>query len=159
MKKMAIASTLALSMIFTGASMSIAGQASAQEVYATNGHKIVNTAKAYQGKVKYKFGVRDAGRLIFDCSSFTQFVFKQNGINIPWGSKAQTRFGTPVASKAHLAVGDLVMFSVSKPGQINHVGIYIGNGQFIGNSPSKGVVISSIHTGYWGSRYITARHY
>ena len=133
--------------------------AQAAEIYATNGHKTVNVATSYIGKVKYSFGTRDINKLIFDCSSFTQFVFKKNGISIPWGSKAQAKFGLPVSSKSHLAIGDLVFFSVSTPGQINHVGIYTGNGKFIHNLPNKGVIISDLSSAYWTSKYITARHY
>jgi lipoprotein Spr len=119
----------------------------------------VSNAESYMGKVRYKFSTRDTQHLIFDCSSFTQFVFKQNGIDIPWGSSAQAHFGTRVPDKAHLSIGDLIMFSVNTPGHINHVGIYIGNGKFISNTPSSGVAISNLNSGYWSSRYITARHY
>lgn len=160
MNKLVAASTIALTFLFTSTAVTLtAPSASAQEIYATNGHRTVSIAKSYIGKVTYRFGVRDTSRLILDCSSFTQLVFKQNGMNIPWGSKAQARFGTGVASKSQLAIGDLVMFSVNKPGVINHVGIYIGNGKFINNTTGSGVIISSLNTGYWGSRYITARHY
>lgn len=158
MKKL-VTAALSLSILFSSASLiTSSGHASAQEIYATNGSQIVDTAHSYQGKVTYRFGTRDASRLTFDCSSFTQFVFQQNGKSLPWGSRAQANWGTPV-SKQNLAIGDLVMFSVNTPGQINHVGIYVGNGNFISNMPSKGVAIASIHTGYWGSRFITARHY
>lgn len=159
MKKLIIASSVALSLLFSTSSFMMPTAASAQEIYATNGHKFVNTAKSYIGRVTYRYGTRDPQHLIFDCSAFTQFVFKKNGINIPWGSKAQTQFGSRVPDKSQLAIGDLVMFSVSTPGQINHVGIYIGDGQFISNTKSSGVVTSSLRTGYWSTRYITARHY
>ncbi|MFM9280990.1 C40 family peptidase [Paenibacillus jiagnxiensis] len=161
MKKLATAA-LALSMLFSAASTIIPSSASAsdstQEFSATSGSKIVNTAKSYQGKVTYKFGARNPSKLIFDCSSFTQFVFKKNGKNIPWGSKAQAKRGKAVYSKSKLAIGDLVMFSVNKPGRIDHVGIYVGNGRFISNMPKKGVVIESINKGYWGGRFIMGRH-
>ncbi|TXK76973.1 C40 family peptidase [Paenibacillus sp. N3.4] len=127
-------------------------------VSSTKANSIVQTAQSYIGKVKYRFGVRDTQHLIMDCSAFTQMVFQKNGISIPWGSRAQAKVGTRVADKAHLSKGDLVLFSVSKPGQINHVGIYIGNGKFISNTTSSGVVISDINSGFWGSRYITGRH-
>jgi lipoprotein Spr len=158
MKKIIAASSIALSIVCSATVIAMPAPASAQEIYATNGHLFVNTAKSYIGKVTYQFSARNPSRLIFDCSSFTQFVFTQHGVNIPWAS-AQTRFGIPVPSKSRLAIGDLVMFSVNTPGQINHVGIYIGNGQFISNIPKKGVTISSLNTGYWSTRYITARHY
>ncbi|MFD0682777.1 MULTISPECIES: C40 family peptidase [unclassified Paenibacillus] len=159
MKKLVIASTVALSLLFPAIGLTMPTAASAQESYATNGHKFVNTAKSYIGKVTYRFGTRDPQHLTFDCSAFTQFVFSQNGINLPWGSSAQAQFGSRVPNKAQLSIGDLIMFSVNKPGHIDHVGIYIGNGEFISNTKSSGVVISSLNTGYWSTRYITARHY
>jgi cell wall-associated NlpC family hydrolase len=160
MKKLVAASSIALTLLFASTAVTVpAPSASAQEIYATNGHRTVNIAKSYIGKVTYKFGARIPSRLIFDCSSFTQFVFKKNGMNIPWGSKAQANFGTRVPSKSHLAIGDLVMFSVNRPGTIDHVGIYIGNGNYISNVPKSGIKIASLNSGYWGSRYITGRHY
>lgn len=125
---------------------------------ATRADNIVRTAKSYVGRVKYRFGVRDIQRLRLDCSSFTQLVFKKNGIAIPWGSDDQAKLGTPVKKKSNLRKGDLVMFSTSKPGRINHVGIYVGNGKFISNTPSSGVVILDINQGYWKNRFITGRH-
>ncbi|WP_261381704.1 C40 family peptidase [Paenibacillus cremeus] len=122
----------------------------------TIGGKIVDTALSFQGKVTYQFGVRDIPNLILDCSSFTQYVFKLNGKSIPWSSKLQGNLGTYVP-KAGLQPGDLVFFSVNVPNEINHVGIYIGNGQFISNLPNKGVVISNLNSTHWTSHYITAR--
>ncbi len=160
MKKLVTAITIALTLLLTSTAVIVpTPSASAREIYATNGHRTVSIAKSYIGRVKYVFGARNPSRLILDCSSFTQLVFKKNGRNIPWGSKAQARYGTRVASKSRLAIGDLVMFSVGRPGSINHVGIYVGNGKFISNTKSSGVTISSLNSGYWGKRYITGRHY
>lgn len=119
-------------------------------------NKIINTASSFQGRVTYVFGSRDLQRLRLDCSSFTQYVFQLNGIQIPWGSKAQAKVGTYIP-RNQLQPGDLVFFSVSTPGQINHVGIYIGNGQFINNLPNKGVVVGNFNSSYWTSHYITGR--
>ncbi|MFC5448270.1 C40 family peptidase [Paenibacillus aestuarii] len=157
-KKVLTVSALALS-LFCSSTVMTATPASAQEIYATNGHIPVNIAKSYIGKVHYQFGARDPQHLVFDCSAFTQFVFQKAGRQLPWGSQAQTSYGSRVPSKSQLAIGDLVMFSTSTPGHINHVGIYIGNGQFISNTKSSGVTISSLNTGYWSTRYITGRHY
>ncbi|AZN42678.1 C40 family peptidase [Paenibacillus albus] len=160
MKKRLLAPAIALTLLFSASSVSLSAPASAQEIYATHGDIPVAVAQSYIGKVRYHLGTRDPQHLIFDCSSFTQFVFKQAlGINIPWGSSEQTKFGIPVNTKAGLSIGDLVMFSVNTPGHINHVGIYIGNGQFISNMPGSGVAISSLNSGYWSSRFITGRHY
>ncbi|MDU0206363.1 C40 family peptidase [Paenibacillus sp. MAH-36] len=149
---------LSLSLFGSASLLLPAPSAQAATVSASKADQIVNTALSYQGKVKYRFGVKDPQHLAFDCSSFTQFVFSKNGISIPWGSSAQTRVGSPVKDKAHLQKGDLVMFSVSTPGHINHVGIYLGNGKFVGNSPSRGVAIYDLNSGYWNNRYITGRH-
>ncbi|MFD0697296.1 C40 family peptidase [Paenibacillus sp. GCM10027628] len=123
---------------------------------SVSSNNIINTAKSFQGRVTYRFGQRDQAHLIFDCSSFTQYVFQLNGKHIPWGSKAQANVGSFVP-RDQLQPGDLVMFSVGTPGQINHVGIYMGNGQFINNLPHQGVVISNFNSSYWTSHYITGR--
>lgn len=149
---------LSLSLFGSASLLLPAPSAQAAMVSASKADQIVNTALSYQGKVTYRFGVRDPQHLTFDCSSFTQFVFSQNGISIPWGSNAQTLVGSPVIDKAYLQKGDLVMFSVGTPGRINHVGIYMGNGKFVGNSPSRGVAIYDMNSGYWKNRYITGRH-
>ena len=58
-------------------------------------------------------------------------------------------------SKSHLKPGDLVFFGI---GYISHVGIYIGNGNFIhAANPSSGVKISSLSDSYYAARYATAR--
>lgn len=124
----------------------------------TRADSIVRTAKSYIGKVKYRFGVRDIQRLRLDCSSFTQLVFKRNGITIPWGSGDQAKLGTRVNKKSNLRKGDLIMFSTTKPGRVNHVGIYVGDGKFISNTASSGVVIRDLNTGYWKDRFIMGRH-
>lgn len=147
----------AFASVHTGSSIA-ALDATSTAISTTRANNIVRTAKSYIGRVKYRFGVRDIGRLRLDCSSFTQLVFKKNGIAIPWGSAAQAKMGSAVRKKANLRKGDLVMFSTSKPGRINHVGIYIGNGKFISNTPSSGVVIRDLNTGYWKNRFITGRH-
>lgn len=118
---------------------------------------VASKARSYIGKVRYSFGVRDAKRLILDCSSFTQLVFAKSGITIPWGSAEQAKLGTAVKQKANLREGDLVFFSTSKPGRVNHAGIYVGNGKFVSNTASSGVVMLDMNTGYWKNRFITGR--
>ncbi|MCD9026564.1 C40 family peptidase [Cohnella silvisoli] len=120
---------------------------------------IIALSKSLMGKVRYKFGVNNPSKLWFDCSSFTKYVFASQGISLKWGSAAQSKQGVYVAKK-NLQPGDLVFFSVSKPGRVNHVGIYIGNGKFIQNTIGKsinGVIISDLNAGSYPKRYITAR--
>ena len=99
-----------------------------------NGDKIVQDAMKYIG-LPYKWGA--SGPSEFDCSGLVYYVFKQNGINVPRTSKEQSKFGTQV-DKADLKPGDCVFFA--KNGSVHHVGIYIGDDQFI-HSPSTGDVI------------------
>lgn len=118
--------------------------------------RIINLAKSLQGRVTYKLGVRNPSRMIFDCSSFVEYVFEQNGVQLPWGTKTLQHKGKFVAKK-NLKKGDLVFFSAGSS-RINHVGIYIGGGKFIHNTPSKnGISINSLNSGYWAKEYETAR--
>lgn len=126
---------------------------------SSKGDRVVTIAKSYMGRVKYKFGTRNPSKLIFDCSSFTQFVFAKVGVDLKWGTKHQKSAGSFV-SKSNLRNGDLVFFDTigSNNKVINHVGIYIGGGQFIHATPSKnGLAINSLTSGWWSNRYVTAR--
>jgi cell wall-associated NlpC family hydrolase len=114
---------------------------------------IVYTGKKYIG-YPYKWGGSSpaAG---FDCSGFTQYVFAQNGITLPRISRDQYNVGSWI-SYNNLLPGDLVFFSINKNGIVDHVGIYIGNGQFINASSSKGVTVYSFGS-YWNSVYLGAK--
>ncbi|SHJ93127.1 C40 family peptidase [Paramaledivibacter caminithermalis] len=118
--------------------------------------KIVQEGKKYLG-VPYKYGADGPNK--FDCSGFTSYVFKKCGIKLPRTSREQAKVGKKV-SKSDLQAGDLVFFNRNGKGTyITHVGIYIGNGQFIhASSGSKySVIISDITTGSYNKRYVTAR--
>jgi len=90
-----------------------------------------------------------------DCSSLIQSIYKENfNLLLPRTSYAQTKVGYRV-SKSKLKAGDLLFF---KTGSLQyHSGIYIGRGEFIHSSSTKGVTISNIHNPYWRSRYKQAR--
>lgn len=118
----------------------------------TTAQKIITTAKKYIG-VPYKWGGTSPSG--FDCSGFVQYVFKAHGITLPRTSQQQYKVGTAV-SKANLKPGDLVFFNTSGSG-VSHLGIYIGDNQFIHASTSKGVTITSLSNSYWSARYIGAR--
>lgn len=116
---------------------------------------IIATAKSYIGKVTYSYGKRNYSSLTLDCSSFTELVFEKHGISMKWGTRYQKNMGSYV-SKSNLRKGDLVFFDTTGNGSINHVGIYIGNDQFIENGPNHGVKITDLD-GFWDDAYVTAR--
>lgn len=114
---------------------------------------IITTAKKYIG-VAYKWaGSTPSG---FDCSGYVQYVFNAHGISLNRTAATQYKHGTFV-SKSNLQPGDLVFFQNTYKAGISHVGIYIGDGQFIHASSSKGVVISNLSSSYYVSHYYGAR--
>lgn len=113
---------------------------------------VIATAKSFIG-VPYVWGGTTPNG--FDCSGFTQYVLARNGISVPRTAAEQYNEGTSV-SKANLRVGDLVFFTTYKAGP-SHLGFYIGDGNFIHASSSKGVTISSLSNSYYADRYIGAR--
>lgn len=118
--------------------------------------RIIQHAKDLKGITRYKYGVNQPPTLL-DCSAFTKYVFAKEGISLKWGTRYQKDAGKAV-SRSNLQPGDLVFFRVGSSSEIGHVGIYMGGGQFIHNSPSfDGVGISSMDTGYWSTRFVTAR--
>ncbi len=118
--------------------------------------RVIHHANNLIGVTKYKYGSNLPPTLL-DCSSFTKFVFGIEGANLKWGTRYQKDAGTAV-SRSNLQKGDLVFFWTSSSGVIDHVGIYIGDGKIIHNTPSmNGVGISSITSGYWDTHYVSAR--
>jgi hypothetical protein len=117
-------------------------------------HNIVETARGFLGIVYVWGGTTPKG---FDCSGLSYFVYKLNGIELPRVSWLQfgANAGKPIG-KTHLEHGDLVFFTTYKKGP-SHVGIYIGDNQFIHASPSKGVTISDLDEPYFRSRYLGAK--
>ena len=112
---------------------------------------IIAMGKKYIG-VPYKWaGTTPKG---FDCSGFTQYVYKQMGYTLKRTAAQQLTNGTSVSN---LKPGDLVFFQNTYRAGISHVGIYIGNGQFIHASSSKGVTISNLSSSYYTSHYYGAR--
>lgn len=114
--------------------------------------RIVQSSLRYQG-IPYVFGGTTPNG--FDCSGFTRYVFAQAGIYLPRSADEQYEVGRSV-SYSRLQSGDLVYFTTYESGA-SHVGIYLGNGQFISATSSRGIAIARLDSGYWGDRYIGAR--
>jgi len=86
-----------------------------------------------------------------DCSGFVYVTFRDAfGITLPRSTEGLAREGTPIKRQS-LAVGDLVFFITGR--SKHHVGIYIGNKQFIHASTSNGVMKSSLSNPYWIEHY------
>ncbi len=95
---------------------------------AVSGNRITRTAAGLLGR-PYRYGA--TGPSSFDCSGFTGYVFKKNGINLPRTAEQQRRAATRVSSPKP---GDLVFFGAPA----HHVGIYAGNGQIYDAGRSGG---------------------
>jgi len=133
--------------------------------------KIINTnskvekyAKKFLGN-KYVWGA--TGPKTFDCSGFTQKVYRHStGITIPRVSIEQAKVGKYI-KYSELKKGDMVFFDTTKKhiGKVNHVGIYLSNGNFIhASSGGKRVMITNFNKKkfyknrfLWGRR-ITQEH-
>lgn len=121
---------------------------------------IVDTANSLIGKVKYSFGADSIENGVGDCSSFTQYVYSKNGYSIGRTTEQQWKQGSTV-SQDNLQAGDLVFFkntyNSGHTDGVSHVGVYVGNGQFVHNSSSKGVTTSSLSESYWTQHYLGAK--
>jgi cell wall-associated NlpC family hydrolase len=131
----------------------VAAQPSAKTV-SGGASDLISTAKEQIG-VRYSWGGTSRGG--FDCSGFVQFVFSKHGVSLPRTSISQSGTGSKVA-KSDLIPGDLVFFATRGGSRVSHVGIYIGNGNFIHASSGGGHVrIDALSKDYYAKRYVGAR--
>lgn len=100
----------------------------------SKGEQAVDVIKNYLGVPYLWGGTSPSG---FDCSGLVQYTYKQLGIDISRTSYTQVNDGRKV-DKTELKAGDLIFFA--RQGDVHHVGMYIGNGQFI-HAPQTGDVV------------------
>ncbi|MGG3806480.1 NlpC/P60 family protein [Metabacillus fastidiosus] len=119
---------------------------------------VVEVGKKWIGNSDYVFGggrnPNDIKRGIFDCSSFVHWAFKQVGIDL--GPLTSTSTETlknkgKAVSTSEMQPGDIVFFNTYK--KDGHVGIYVGDGKFIGCQGSTGVAIADMSKGYWKEKF------
>jgi len=115
----------------------------------TKRYSVVKTAEKYLG-VRYRFGGNDPSG--FDCSGFSSYVYKLNGLLLPHSAQQQFANGRRIGIRK-AKPGDLVFFRISG-WKISHVAIYMGDYRFI-HAPSRGKNVSfdDIRKDYWRKRY------
>jgi cell wall-associated NlpC family hydrolase len=127
-------------------------------MYAGDFEEVIKVGTQWIGNSKYVFGggrnQRDIAAGRFDCSSFIHWAFNQVGVDLgPLHSVTTDTLkhkGQRVAYK-DVQPGDLVFFDTYKID--GHVGIYVGDGTFIGSQSSTGVAFVDMTSGYWKSTF------
>ncbi|ACH37917.1 protein of unknown function, LysM, LysM and NLPC_P60 domain-containing [Citrifermentans bemidjiense Bem] len=123
------------------------------ELKVDNLKELKKSAYGFLG-TRYRFG--GSSRSGIDCSSFVQHVFRDLEVSLPRTAREQFEVGNAVAP-GDLQKGDLIFFATyaSYP---SHVGIYLGNNKMIhASSRDRRVVISSLNTSYYRSRFLGAK--
>jgi len=110
--------------------------------------KLLSQYKNWKGTPYQYGGLSKKG---IDCSGFVQVTFKNKfGRHLPRTAEQQANLGTTI-SKSQLQAGDLVFFETSY--DKFHVGMALGNAEFMHASTSKGVIISNLDNAYWSKYY------
>lgn len=119
--------------------------------------KIESYAKHYLG-TRYVWGATGPNK--FDCSGFTQKVYRSAGVNLPRISREQAKVGSYIEYE-NLQRGDMVFFDTKrkKTGRVTHVGIYLEDGKFIhASSGNKRVVITNFNQKkFYKNRFLWGR--
>ena len=109
-------------------------------------------AKIYRDWVGTNYQLGGSSKDGIDCSAFMQTTFADvYGISLPRSTSEQQSVGKKI-QKHELKLGDLVFFRKNR-----HVGVYLGNNQFMHASSSEGVTISSLNEDYWLRTYTQSR--
>ncbi|WP_019156877.1 C40 family peptidase [Robertmurraya massiliosenegalensis] len=123
----------------------------AAKIVASVGSKYIGRSEYVFGGGRNQFDILN-GR--FDCSSFVHWAYAQAGIDLGplTGTSTETlnKMGRKV-SISEIKVGDLIFWNTYK--RDGHVGIYIGNGKWIGSQSSTGVAIENLSKKYYSDRF------
>jgi len=118
--------------------------------------KVIETAKKYEG-VPYRYGGLTTAGL--DCSGFLNLVFKE-AINVPLPRSASAMYSwVEKTTLDKTQPGDFLFFATDSTSKVTHVGLYLGDKQFIhaaSSGPKTGVIYSSLDEKYWADAYVGA---
>lgn len=117
---------------------------------------ITQNAKQFKGGRYVWGGTRPNG---FDCSGYVQYIYGKHGINLPRTALGQSKAGKPI-DKSSLRAGDLLFFLTDKNRGIpvTHVGIYLGNGEFIhAAGKDRGIIVSPLNSGSYANCFVEAK--
>lgn len=119
--------------------------------------ELVRTALSFIG-VPYRWGGTDNSEG-FDCSGLTMVSYRLNGLDLPRSSVQQFDAGAPLTLE-QLQPGDLVFFATRGGDRVSHVGMYIGQGQFV-HAPRSGQKVRTAYLtdGFYQRTYLGARSY
>ena len=116
-------------------------------------YRVTGTALSLRGVPYVYGGDSPAG---FDCSGFTQYVYGRHGVRLPRQAADQYRVGARV-DRDDVQPGDLVFFTTVAPGP-SHVGVALGEGEFVHAPSERGVVrVERLSGSYWARRWLGAR--
>ena len=115
-------------------------------------HRLKGEFAAWRG-TRHRMGGN--GPRGFDCSGFSLHLFAATlGLGLPRTTARQAALGWSI-DRSRLKPGDLVFFR--PPSYPRHVGVYVGNGEFVHASSSKGVTLSRLDSRYWRRHYWMSR--
>jgi cell wall-associated NlpC family hydrolase len=132
----------------TGHTYAASSSAGIPVYVAAKGAQVVAMASKFRGK-PYRYGA--AGPNSFDCSGFTQFIYKKFGKSLPHSATSQARYGQAI-SRGAMKPGDLMLFG--KPGSYYHAAIYAG-GNTMWDAPTSGQTVGSHKI--WSNNYTVRR--
>jgi cell wall-associated NlpC family hydrolase len=138
-----------------GTSTSSSTRGSAPHPNRALGQQIADYAVGYVGH-SYVWG-GSSPSTGFDCSGFVTYITRQFGIRVTRNASGQYRDNGTHINRSDLAPGDLVFFS-NNGHSVTHVGIYIGNGNFVHSSTyTTGVIISPLSRSNRVDQYFGAK--
>lgn len=145
---------LSIFVIFFSGALSLAN---AEQISASKSAemrtKLIKYSKQFIGS---RYAEGEIGPDSFDCSGFVFTCARESiGIQLPRMTKAMYSF-VKLIPESEREAGDLVFFKTTASDDVSHVGIYIGNNQFIhaaSDGPNTGVIVSSLKEAYWKGKY------